>query len=72
MPRLFFINLLGLSELFQHWGAAFRFLQDTLDSPVDKEGSWTVSDIVEPAIMAVLQDPHEEESAQPAGERARG
>lgn len=43
------------------------FLQSTLNSPVYKESPWTVSDIVEPAIMAVLQDPHEEESPQPAG-----
>lgn len=48
-------------------GTVFTFLQDTLNSPVYEEGSWTVSDIVEPAVMAVLQDPHEEESAQPAG-----
>lgn len=43
------------------------FLQATLNGPVYEEGSWVVSDTVEPAVMAVLQDPHEEESAEPAG-----
>lgn len=39
----------------------------TLNSPVYKEGAWAFSDIVEPAIMTVLQDPHEQESPKPAG-----
>lgn len=68
--RLIFIHLLGLKLTRDYFntGATFRFLQYTLNSPIYKEGSWTVSDIVEPAVMAVLQDPHEEERAQPAGE----
>lgn len=45
----------------------FTWLPSTLNSPVYKEGAWAFSDIVEPAIMTVLQDPHEQESPKPAG-----
>lgn len=44
----------------------FTSLQSTLNTPIYKESPWAVSDIVEPAIMTVLQDPHEEECTQPA------
>ena len=45
----------------------FTSLPGTLNSPVYKESPWAVSDIVESAIVAVLQDPHEEECPQSAG-----
>lgn len=45
---------------------AFAWLPGTLNGPVHKESPWAVSDIVEPAIMTVLQNPHEEERSQPA------
>lgn len=45
----------------------YTSLPSTLDSPIYKESPWAVSDIVKPAIMTVLQDPHEEECSQPAG-----
>lgn len=40
--------------------------ESTLNSPVYKECPWAVSDIVEPAIVTVLQNPQEEEHPQPA------
>lgn len=45
---------------------AFTSLPSTLNGPIYKESPWAVSDIVEPAIMTVLQDPHEKECPQPA------
>lgn len=38
----------------------------TLNGPVDEERPRAVSDVVEPAVMAVLQDPQEQERPQPA------
>lgn len=43
-----------------------RRFTSTLNGPIYKESPRAVSDIVEPAIMTVLQDPHEEECPQPA------
>lgn len=40
--------------------------KSTLNSPVHEERPWAVSDIVEPAIVTVLQNPQEEERPQPA------
>lgn len=42
----------------------------TLNGPVYEESPWAVSDIVEPAIVTVLQDPQEKKSPQSV-ERAR-
>lgn len=57
----------GLVKDFRNERTASASLPSTLNSPVHKESPWVVSDIVEPAIMTVLQDPHEEECPQPAG-----
>lgn len=38
----------------------------TLNGPVDEERPRAVSDAVEPAVVAVLQDPQEQERPQPA------
>lgn len=55
-----------MSEDFGNETKAWTLFLNTLNSPVYKESPRAVSDIVEPAIMTVLQDPHEEESPQPA------
>ena len=48
-------------------GGSVRAALSTLDAPVYEESPWAVSDVVEPAVLAVLQDTHEQECPQPAG-----
>jgi len=47
-------------------GVCVFLFPSTLNAPVYEEGSGLVPDVVEPSVLSVLQDTHEQECPQPA------
>lgn len=54
------------AQVEEQYSRPMESSKSTLNSPVYKERPWAVSDIVESAIVTVLQNPQEEERPQPA------